>query len=71
MYRALLVIEGLIPKGHQKADDRRRRIKCLTSASAVALMREPVVVVRLSTDVLPPNERVEGVRIVRNISQNS
>jgi len=30
-------------------------------------MSEPVVVVRPSTDVLPPNERVEGVRVVRNI----
>ena len=67
MYRALLVIKGLIPKGHQKADERRRFTKCLTSISAVALTREPTVVVRLSTDALPPKVRTADERIVENI----
>ena len=67
MYRALLVIEGLKTREYQKADDRRRFTKCLTSVSAVALMSEPVVVVRPSTDVLPPKERTADKRIVENI----
>ena len=67
MHPALLVIEGLKTREYQKADDRRRFTKCLTSVSAVALTREPVVVVLPSTDVLPPNERVIGERVVRNI----